>query len=352
MALAVSCGDNQGGNLPKASGLTGDMYVVMDSVQWKGQLGHVVDSLFTADMEGLPRDEAIFNMKWVDPRKLNFILKQRRNLIFAMTLDKKDQGALIVRRLFTPASLEKIKNEPGLYLETKSNLYAEGQEVMFLFGTNEQELIANVRRDGRGLVEYFNKKESERLEKSLFKTGLLKGATDWLEKNLGVTMKIPYGYKLVQNEQSFIWARQINPSDDKDIFVAATNYTSVDQFKKENLIAFRDSLCNKYLYEDPDLPDSYLITETGVPFKPVLTRQVNFDGHYAVEMRGLWRTNNKSMGGPFVAYAIADEKAGKFYYIEGFTFSPSKNQREIMRELETILKSFKLSVPSATAKKD
>jgi hypothetical protein len=290
-------------------------------------------------------------MKWVDPRRLNFVLKQRRNLIFAMTLDNKEQGAAIVRRLFTPASLEKIKSEPGLYLETKSNLYAEGQEVMFLFGTNEQELIANVRRDGRGLVEYFNKKESERLEKSLFKTGLLKGATDWLEKNLGVTMKIPFGYKLVQNEQSFIWARQINPSDDKDIFVAATDYTSVDQFKKENLIAFRDSICRKYLYEDPDLPDSYLITETAISFKPVLTRQVKFDGRYAVEMRGLWRTNNKSMGGPFLSYAIADEKAGKFYYIEGFTFSPSKNQREIMRELETILMSFSIGVPSTGAEK-
>ena len=328
------------------------MYVVMDSVQWKGPLGQVVDSLFSADMEGLPRPEAIFNMKWIDPRRLNFVLKERRNLIFAMTLDSKEQGAVIVRRLFTPASLDKIKTEPDLYLETKTNLFADGQEVMFLFGTTEQELISNIRRDGRKLVDYFNRKESDRLEKSLFKTGQLKGATDWLEKNMGVTMKIPFGYKLVQNEPTFLWARQINPRDDKDIFLAVTNYTSVDQFKKENLIAFRDSICHKYLFEDPDLPDSYLITETTIPFIPVLARQVTFDGHYAVEMRGLWRTNNKSMGGPFLAYAIADEKAGKFYYIEGFTFSPSKSQREIVRELETILMSFRMNVPSTEAKKN
>jgi hypothetical protein len=325
------------------------MYIVMDSLQWKGQLGAVVDSLFTAPMEGLPRDEAIFNMRWIDPRKLNFILKQRRNIIFAMTLDKRDEGALLVRRLFTPASLEKIRTEPDLYVETKSNLFAEGQEVMFLFGNEEQDLISKVRRDGRSLVEFFNRKERERLEVALFKSKQVQGITDWLEKNMGVTMKIPFGYKLAQNEKDFVWVRQINPSDDKDIFIARTDYTSVDQFKQENLVRFRNEVCQKYLFEDPEMPDSYLITETSVPYIPVQVRQVNIDGVYALEMKGLWRTNNKSMGGPFLGYALADEKAGKFYYIEGFTFSPSKSQREIIRELETILMTFRLATPATPA---
>ena len=94
------------------------------------------------------------------------------------------------------------------------------------------------------------------------------------------------------------------------------------------------------------MPDYYLITETCIPYIPVQVRQVNFDGMYALEMKGLWRTNNKSMGGPFLGYAMADEKTGKFYYIEGFTFSPSKSQREIIRELETILMTFRPSVPA------
>jgi hypothetical protein len=60
-------------------------------------------------------------------------------------------------------------------------------------------------------------------------------------------------------------------------------------------------------------------------------------------MRGLWRTNNLTMGGPFLSYALVDEAEGMLYYIEGFTFSPSRNQREIMRELETILHTFRTS---------
>lgn len=351
MALAASCTRSGKGNLPKASGVSGDMYVVMDSLQWEGPLGDVIDSLFSASMEGLPRDEAIFNMRWIDPRRLNFVLKQRRNIIFAMTLDKKDDGAKLVRALFTPASLEKIKGDPDLYVETKSDLFAKGQEVMFLFGNAEEELIAKVRKNGRSLVDFFNKKETERLQEALFKSERVRGITDWLEKNLGVTMKVPYGYKLAQNENNFVWVRQINPADDKDVFIAVADYTSVDQFKQENLIRFRDDVCRKYLYEDPEIPDSYLITETGVSHIPVQSRQVDFEGSYAVEMRGLWRTNNKSMGGPFLAYAMVNEKTGKFYYIEGFTFSPSKSQREIMRELETVLMTFRMSVPT-TPKQD
>lgn len=156
-------------------------------------------------------------------------------------------------------------------------------------------------------------------------------------------ISVPFGYKLVMNNNEFLWVRQINPKDDKDVFIARAPYTSQEMFKKENLIDFRDQFCKKYLFEDPEMPDSYLITETTVPFIPVITREISLNGHYAVEMKGLWRANNFRMGGPFIGYALVDEAEGQFYYVEGFTFSPGKDQREIMRELETILSTFKTS---------
>ncbi len=330
-------------NLPPASGLSGDMYLVMDSVQWQGKLGEVVDSLFRIEMEGLPRKESIFHMRWIDPRKLNFVLKQRRNLIFAVTLDRNSAGANMLKGLFTPESLEKIKSDPDSYVLTMSDVYAKGQEAMYLYGNTEKELIANLRSKGHYLIEHFNRKEKERLGVSLYKSGQITGVSDWLKQNMDCDIKIPFGYKLVINNKEFLWMRQINPSVDKDIFIAAVPYQSQDQFKKENLIALRDQFCEKYLFEDPEVANSYLKTETTVPFIPVTTKEVNMNGKYAIEMRGLWRANNFSMGGPFVGFAMVDEAKGKFYYVEGFTFSPSKDQREIMRELETILGTFRTS---------
>ena len=135
----ISCSDKKSENLPAAAGISGDMYLVMDSLQWKGQLGATLDSTFNAEMKGLPRTEYTYNMHWIDPRKLNFILKQRRNLIFATTLDKRTYGAAIIKKIFTPDFLEKIKSDPTLYVSTSKNVFAKGQEVMYLFGNNEKE---------------------------------------------------------------------------------------------------------------------------------------------------------------------------------------------------------------------
>jgi hypothetical protein len=62
-----------------------------------------------------------------------------------------------------------------------------------------------------------------------------------------------------------------------------------------------------------------------------------------MELRGLWRTNNRTMGGPFICYAVASPETGRIYYLEGFCYSPGKDQRETIRELEAILSTFKLA---------
>jgi hypothetical protein len=109
------------------------------------------------------------------------------------------------------------------------------------------------------------------------------------------------------------------------------------------LIQFRNEVCQKYLFGNPEKPLSYLVTETKVSYKPVLVRDITFRGKYAKEMRGLWRTNNVTMGGPFVSYTFVDEAQGMLYYIEGFSYAPSRMQREIMRELEVVLNTFRRS---------
>lgn len=348
VVLLSSCAGKGGENLPPATGLSGDMYLIMDSIQYKGPLGKVIDSLFSLEVQGLPRKESIYHMRWIDPRKLNFILKQRRNLIYAVTLDQHTRGAKVIQNLFTKESIEKIKSDDNFFVRSTSNVYAQGQEVMYLFGNTTAQLVKNIRDHGAQLISHFDRREEERLMAAFSKSGRVKGASEWLQKNLQCDMVVPFGYRIVINNDDFFWVRQINPKDDKDIFIARTDYTSKDQFKKENLIQFRDEVCKKYLFEDPDVLDSYLLTETTVPFIPVTATETTLNDRYAVQLKGLWRANNFSMGGPFVGFAMADEKRGEFYYIEGFTFSPSRDQREIMRELESLLDSFHIIEGTAT----
>lgn len=346
-AIAVACGNaNREANLPKAAGAAGDIYLFMDSAQWKSPVGKAMDSIFNQDMVGLPRPEGIFRMSWVDPRRMNFVLKQRRNLIFLVTLDRTSPGAQLVKNLMTPEQIQEIETDTTKFIATYKNVYAKDQQVMFLFAKDQQQMLAKLQKNGQKLIDFFNKVERDRLNATLFSAGTVTGVSDWLKKNYQANITIPYGYKLVQNDADFIWVRQINVDDDKDIFIARTEYTSVDQFKRENLIKFRDEVARKYLFEDPEKSDSYLITETDDA--PVVTREVNFNGEYAVEMRGLWLTNTHTMGGPFLSYALTDKSTGKFFYIEGFVYGPSKDQREMMRQIEVVLNTFKLESPSST----
>ncbi len=341
--IALSACSSDPKNMPPASGNPGDMFAIMDSLQWRGPLGKTLDSIFNAEMPGLPRKESIFKMRWINPRKLNFVLKQSRNLIFVMTLDHSGPGTHLVKKLFTPESIEKIKTNPSQFSTTTQNVFAKGQEVMYLYSNDEKSLIKNISSNSERLVDFFNQKEKDRMSQSLFKAGQVKGAGDALIKDFQCHIKVPFGYKIADKKPDFMWLRQINPRDDKDLFIARKKYGSASDFKKENLISFRDDICHAYLFEDPDKTDTYLMTETTIPFIPVTADTINFNGHFAVRLRGLWRSHTFGMGGPFEGFALVDEGTQQFYYIEGFTFSPGKNQREIMRELETILYTFKTS---------
>lgn len=340
--LGVACSSDTK-NLAQAKGEVGALYVVMDSAQRKGLLGDILDSILSAEMPGLPRTESIFRIHWVDARKLNYILKERRNMIYVMTLDQRTQGASMIRRLFTPESISQIQQTPEQFMTTAANVFARGQEVAYVFGRDEATLAANLRKKGGLLVSYFDLRERERLSNSLFKAGQMKGISNILVKEFQCSMKIPFGYKLADKSADFLWARQINPRDDKDIFIARKAYTSQADFSRENLIKFRNEICRKYLYGDPDDPDSYIITETTIPYIPVTADTITFNGQFAIQLRGLFRTHNPGVGGPFLGYAMVDEGTQQFYYIEGFTISPSRDQREIMRELEAILFTFQTS---------
>lgn len=340
--LLGACGKD-GKNIPQAVGLVGDLYVVMDSAQRKGPIGHLLDSILQAEMPGLPREEPIFRVHWVDARRYNYVLKERRNLIFVTTLDQRSEGAAIIRRMFTPESLETIRNNPDEFFFNRSDVNARNQEVMFVYGPDEATLAHNLRTKGGQLVLYFNQKERQRQTVALFKSGQMKGIRDILIKDFSCAMKIPFGYKLAYQQPDFIWVRQINPRDDKDIFVSRKPYTSQEDFSLKNLIAFRDEVCRKNLFADPDDTESYLMTETTVPYIPVTADTINFNGRFAVQLRGLFRSHTPGVGGPFLGFALVDEGTQQFYYIEGFTISPSRDQREIMRELETILYTFQTS---------
>lgn len=339
----IGCSKKNSGYLPEATGKPGDIVVFIDSTQWKDSVGSALKKILNAEVPGLPRDEGMFNVINVDPAQKIYFLTEGRNLLYVFTLDKKTPGARALIKSFTPETIDRIKSDTSFYVYTDEDQFSRGQKIMYLFGDTEEHLIDHLEKNGQKIIDFFNKAERERLEQNLYKTNSNKGVSAFLRKEQQCEIRLPYGYKLADKQSDFIWFRKIEAEIDKDVFITWKPYESQYQLLPDSLIAWRDEVARKYLFEDPDNPISYLLTEKEVPFNPVRAQQVSFNGHYAMEIKGLWRTNNKSMGGPFVGYAMVDEPRGLLYYIEGFTYSPGKSQREIMRELETTLWTFRLS---------
>jgi hypothetical protein len=328
-------------NLPQATGRPGDMIIILDSVQWRGELGSVLRSTFREELEGLPREEMMFNVTWVYPRKGYTLLTQIRNLVFVFTLDQNTVGSRIMKENFSEETLQRIKSDTSFYVYTSKDEYSRGQDIMYLFGATEESLIKRLKRDKKGIQAFFNNAEKARFQNSLLKSTAAKGITDFLRKEQDCEVRVPSSYKLANKTHDFVWLRHMDAEVDKNVFIAWKKYESEYQLLPDSLIDWRDKIASQYLFEDPDQPDSYLITETSVPFRPVISKQVTINSHYAMELRGLWKTNTNTMGGPFLSYTLVDEKAGLLYYIEGFAYSPGKPQRETIRELESILWTFK-----------
>jgi hypothetical protein len=343
IVAVVACNTHKNDNpnyLPKATGKPGDVIIIMDSLQWKGELGSAIRNIFRAEVPGLPQPEPMFNVIWAHPSRLR-LLTQIRNLVYVFTLDQNSPGSMSLRRQFTPETIAKIEQDTSFYRVTKEDEYSLGQQVMYLFGDTQENLINHLEREGQDIIDYFNTVERDRLTGNLMRTKGTLGLTSFLRNEQGIELRVPLGYKLADKQHDFVWMRQIEVNQDRDIIIAWKPYQRESQLLPDSILYWRDRIAAQYLFEDPEFPDSFLVTER--LNYPIRAAQVSFNGHYAIQMRALWRTNNFSMGGPYIGYALVDEKAGRLYYIEGFAYAPGKDKREIMRELDAILWTFRTS---------
>ncbi|TDQ16499.1 uncharacterized protein DUF4837 [Algoriphagus boseongensis] len=337
-AILYSCGEEGMGSSskPKAKGSIGEIVLAIDSAKWAGPVGEELRKIFEADLPGMLRSEAMFKVHRVDPAAMTRMLKNFTNLVYVTTFDDKTPGSQIINSQFSKESKDKAAADPNLFSLRMEDEYAVGQEVLYLFGNNEEELIANLKKNRDRLQNLFEVRERGRLEKGLLarkNSAAQKEAKD----NLGIEINPPVSYQIAKVEDDFLWLRQPSPTErrpDISVFFYETNYTSEEQTFPENILALRDSITKTHIFGDPENPDSFVTSEKQIP--PAFRNMVIND-NFTVEIRGTWRTNNISMGGTYLGYIMVDEKKGKLYYMEGFVYYPNEVHRDALREIQTIL---------------
>ncbi|RPA68909.1 DUF4837 family protein [Cyclobacteriaceae bacterium YHN15] len=345
MAIIITCAGlwsceqgegSKNSTKPKARGAIGEIILAIDSTKWEGEVGQTLKEIFQEDVHGLIRDESMFDIRKVDPRGMTRILKMATNIVYVTTFDDKKSASQNINALFTKEAKEKAANDPSLYFLRSADEFAQGQEVVYLFGNNEKELVSNLKANKNKLQNLFHVRERGRLERVLLNRK--NSAAKVAGENLGLSINVPASYQIVKAENNFLWLRQPTPRSDRpdiSLFFYETNYTSEDQVFPESVLELREKITKQHIFGNPTNRNSYLITERVDP-NPVINN-FKINDNFAVEIRGGWKTKNLSMGGSFLAYLIVDDKNGKLYYMEGFVYYPNEAHRESIREIETIL---------------
>lgn len=307
----LSCTQGNGKRiLSESVGNINHVKVILTKEQWQGTVGDALRDVLADPVYGLPREEPQFTIDQIPPEAFSdFLLKNR---IFVQIQPADTARVTIVKDKYA-------QPQTGIIISGKSqveiaNLIIDNEQKI-VTALKEQELVANQRRIKKALK-----------------------STDTLHNTFGVRFNFPSAYRYAFKEDDLFWVRkELNRSGNMNITVYEVPLEVIDKdtLTIKNIIRMRDSIGGRKIPVD----DGRFITERA--FSPFL-QEIEIDGKFTYETKGTWEVDGRYMAGPFVNYAIRDEKNSRYLVLEGFIFSPSQDQRDNMFELESILKTARL----------
>lgn len=309
--LFLSCKEEKDDSLLKeSSGRINHLSVIIDNQLWNGEVGDSIRSKFAAPVDGLPTEEPLFTIKQYIPKLFEGFMTNSRNIL---VITKSEESGF----------------------ELKENEFAKPQNVAYISGQTVEELLFLIEENADEIIKKYKKTDiienQRRISMSLLDDTKI-------QKKFNVKLKLPTAYKYIIEEDKFLWIRKELPSGNNSILMYEV---PIKQFEKDsnvvsNIIRVRDSIGVKHI--QGTLPNTFMITEEA--YAPYLFF-IKLDGKKTYETKGNWFLKNDYMAGPFINYAIKDEKNNRYLVLEGFCYNPSQSKRDLMHELESIIRSVK-----------
>lgn len=140
------------------------------------------------------------------------------------------------------------------------------------------------------------------------------------------------------HKKNFMWLKKEIISGNTSLLIYQIPLQKLKQGPDvvENIVKMRDSV-GRYIKGRE--PNTQMITgEAYAPYFSV----TELNGKKTFETKGTWELRNDFMTGPFINYAIIDKAYNRILVIEGFCYSPSNQARDLMLELEAVIKSVQI----------
>lgn len=311
--LLIACDSNSSKNqrfLPESVGRINSLQVVISNDLWNGAVGEKIREHFAALTDGLPQQEPIFSISQMKPESHSGFAQSSRTFLLVGLGD-----------------IDTVK--------IKRNAFAKPQIGASITATSEEKLIELIDEKQQYIISAF--KESEIRERQRrTRIALLK--IDSLKERFGLSLEMPAAYRVASASDDFYWFRKDLIDGTTNILVYEVPLSTIgnDSTVIGDIIKMRDSIGSNYLpVEDGGL----FITEKA--YAPYLFTST-IDEKFAYETKGTWTVTDAWMAGPFINYAVKDEKNDRYLILEGFTYAPSVEKRDLQFELESILKSARI----------
>ena len=282
--------------------------IAINDQLWSGEIGDSLRKKFAAPVDGLPQEEPLFTIQQFPLRLFDANKSSNTNLIL-------------------------IKREEKSSYRLIQNRYMDTQNLVVISGKSIAEIINYVEENGDSLVTLFRETEIKRSQE-MIKENLL--SDENIRKKFKVALNVPTTFQYVMEKPNFIWMKKEILSGNTSILMYKVPFKTLlkNDDVVSNIIAMRDAFGSKYIKGKDN--NSSMITEES--YAPYFDTTV-IDNKRAYETKGTWELKGDYMSGSFINYAILDRNKREFLIIEGFCYAPSTSKRDLMMELEAIIKS-------------
>lgn len=306
----VACQSDQSKVLPASTGAFNTISVVMNNDLWNGEVGDSLRKKIAAPILGLPQEEPLFTLNQYSDKFVEGFITDSRNIV-------------IIKKGVTPK------------FDIQFNRFAIPQTLIHISGSNSKAIVKVLEENAPKMVATLKKGEII-AEQKRQKAALLNPKI--FANKFQIQLSVPSTYKYALQKPRFIWLKREITSGSLSLLLYQVPLETIPAKNPiAGIIAMRDSIGKLYIKGR----ENQSPMQTGKGYAPYWMR-TKLANCKAFEVKGNWELKNDFMSGPFINYTIFDPEYNRIMVLEGFCYAPAEEKRDLMFELEAIIKSVQI----------
>lgn len=302
--------------LASSKGLPSELLLVVDKEVWDSDLQDSINGIVKAQVPGLMQVEELFRVTRIFSKGYAATHTTFHTKLFIKvdkTLDKPMMGTR--RNEYAKPQLELVVAAPSLDVL---------REYLMLNSERIKEILVESQIEKR--VELLRKKYSKKVD-------------DDLKEVLGMSVRAPENMRATKKGERFLWGGTNLLAKDLNLVVYTYDWHGEDLLDTDRYVEKRDSVMKHNIpgSNEGQWMQTVREREHKRPLVECAEREIN--GRKVMEARGLWEMRNGALGGPFVSISRVDTAARRVIVGEGFVYSPSTDKRDLVRQMEAVLRT-------------